>query len=405
MTAIGLIDSCRFSVQALHRQGFRSLMVILTVTIGVASVLALTALGEGARRYVINEFAFLGSDTLVVLPGKKETTGGLPPIMGTSARDLTLRDAEILQTRVTAISATAPIVIGSAEVSFQQRSREVLVLGSSSSFINIRQLSLAKGRNLRTGDIHTPGNECLIGETLKEALFGAQDPLGQWLRIGDFRLQVVGVIAGRGDAFGIDLSDAALIPVAISQQLYNVEGLFRLLLQLHPDSPTQRSKERIIEVIKELHHGHDDVTLVSPDAMLSTFDDILMVLTLAVAAIGAISLLVAGILIMNITLINISQRTREIGLLKALGANASVIQQFFIVESLLLSGLGTALGLLLGQLAVYGGLSVFPDVPFAIPAWAWLAAPSVTLLIGLLFAWLPSRRASQLPAVEAMQSP
>jgi len=400
-----LRDTLLFSFEALRRQRFRSAMVIIAVAVGVASVLILTTLGEGARSYVLGEFEALGKNVLIVLPGKKETTGGLPPLMGTAARDLTLADAEGLKKRISAITAIAPIILGSTDVAHQQLSREVVVLGSSADFLSVRNMSLSQGRNLRAGNTQTTVYECLLGETLKKALFGNQSAVGQWVRVGEYRLRVVGILKGRGDSFGIDLSDAAIVPVALAQQLYNVEGLFRLLLQLKPNSPVDQVRQRIIAVMKKQHQGEEDVTVISPDAILNTFNDVLLALTLGVGAIGAVSLVVAGILIMNITLINVSQRTREIGLLKALGANAQSVQILFLTETTLLTVIGIALGLALGQIAVIAGNTWFPEVPFSTPLWALISGPLSAIVIGLLFAWYPCRRASALPPVEAMQCP
>lgn len=396
-------DQLRFCWVALARQRFRSGMILLAMAIGVAAVLLLTALGEGARGYVLQEFAFLGKDVLVMFPGRKETTGGLPPVMGTAARDITLEDAHLLTRRVAAVEYVAPLVVGSANVSAGALSREVLVLGTTEAFVRVRQLSLAQGNNLPVADIREGGRSCLIGETLKHALFGSASPIGQWVRIGDYRFQVVGLIEGRGDAMGMNLSDAAVIPVASAQRLFNSPGLFRLLIKLRPGYDLAASRERVMATMAELHQGEEDVTLVSPDAMLATFDDILVTMTLGVAAIGGISLLVAGVLIMNVMMISVSQRTQEIGLLKALGADAHGVLGLFLLEALLVTLVGALLGLVLGYVGAGLAAQWFPQIPFAVPAWASGAALSVALLTGAVFSLLPARRASRLQPVLALQ--
>ncbi|HUH38276.1 MAG TPA: ABC transporter permease [Spongiibacteraceae bacterium] len=396
-------DQLRFCLTALLRQRFRSAMILLAMAIGVAAVLLLTALGAGARGYVVQEFASLGKDVLVMFPGRKETTGGMPPVMGTAARDITLEDAHLLTRRVAAVEFVAPLVIGSAEVSAGALSREVVILGTNDRFVSMRQLSFAQGGNLPGGDIREGGRACLIGETLRDALFGNGPALGQWLRIGGYRFQVVGILEGRGDAMGMNLSDAAIVPVASAQRLFNSYGLFRLLVKLRPGYDLDASRQRILATMTELHQGVEDVTLVSPDAMLETFDRVLLIMTLGVAAIGGISLLVAGVLIMNVMMISVSQRTREVGLLKALGADSGAVLGLFLLEAMLVTLAGALMGLALGYAGTAAALHWMPTIPFAVPVWASGAALTVALLTGGLFSLLPARRASRLQPVLALQ--
>jgi putative ABC transport system permease protein len=397
-------DVILFSWQAIVRNHFRSLMILLAMSLGVGSVVVLTALGEGARGYVMEQFSFLGKDILIVFPGKKETTGGLPPVMGTAARDITLSDVKILARRMNAvIEEVSPLVIGTAEVSYQQLARETLILGSNASFVDMRQLTLSKGRNISSDDFTRDNNECIIGSKTYKELFKTRQAVGELIRVGDYRCRVVGILAGRGDAMGMDLSDGILMPVVAAQQLFNIEGLFRLLVRIKPGVNMEKAKQQLITVFKDLHQGEEDVTVISPDAMLASFNEILIILTLGVGAIGAISLLVAGVLIMNITLIGISQRTKEIGLLKALGASSHDVLKIFVTESILITLLGSTAGLLTGLGLVSLLAAVFPDIPFAAPLWALLTATLVSIICGIGFAWLPAQKASGLLPVDAMQ--
>jgi putative ABC transport system permease protein len=398
-------DLLQFSGQTLLRQRFRALMILLAMGMGVAAVVVLTALGEGARGYVVREFAAIGKDVLVVFPGRNETTGGLPPVSGASSRDITLDEAYLLQRRLSAVQAVAPLVIGSARVAFEARGREVIVLGTTAWFLQVRHLHMAAGSNLSEGDFRRGGGEAIIGEKLKKALFDARPAVGEFIRIGDSRFRVVGILGGRGDAMGMDLSDAAIIPVASAQRLFYAPGLFRVVLQVREGRGLAQVRADVEAAMQDFHQGELDVTLVSPDAMLQTFDAILVTMTLGVAAIGAISLLVAGVLIMNVMLITVSQRTREIGLLKALGASSADVLRLFLAEALLVTGAGAVLGVVIGTLVVWLGRQLFPGVPFQAPAWVVLAAALVALLTGLAFSWLPARRASRLQPVTALQQP
>ena len=398
-----LTDQLYFSWQVIIRHRFRSIMVLLAMALGVASVVVLTAVGEGGRQFVLGEFAFLGKDILVVFPGKKETTGGMPPTMGNAPRDITLEDVHILGRRISAIDDMAPLIIGSAEVSYQSRAREIVVLGSSEGFLKLRQLQLLRGRNIDTDDVRRAGSECIVGEKLKNELLGSLPAIGARLRVSDYRCRIVGVLGGRGDAFGMDLSDALIVSVAAAERIFNSPGIFRLLIGVKPGYDLDTTKERITEVMKDLHQGKEDVTVISPDALLATFDDVLVVLTLGIAAIGAISLLVAGVLIMNVTLINVSQRTEEIGLLKALGASSLIVQRLFLLEAMMTSAVGAGLGWLFGAMLVVIARVLMPAVPFATPLWAAVTAVVVALLTGLLFSWMPSKRASEMLPVNALQ--
>ena len=397
-----MVDSFIFCWQSISRFRFRSGMILLAVGFGVASVVTLTALGEGARRYVLEEFSFLGKDVLVMFPGRNETSGGLPPVTGSAARDITLHDVHLLQTRISGLKRVAPLVVGSAEVSFQQRAREVIILGTSDSFVPIRQMTLARGRNLQLDDIERASDECLIGQTLEDELLRGEPPIGALLRVADYRCRVVGVLSGRGDAFGMDLSDSLMVSVAAAQRLFNTEGLFRVLMQVRPGYPLEQTRQQVGELIKVLHQGENDVTIISPDALLTTFDDIFSALTLGVAAIGGISLLVSGVLIMNITVISVGQRTEEVGLLKALGADSGVVQRLFVMEAVMLSAIGALLGVVVGLALVMIGRQ-WLHVDFVVPSWALVGAPLVALLCGLVFAWLPARQASGMLPLAALQ--
>jgi putative ABC transport system permease protein len=394
-------DIVKFSIKALTGYPTRTLLMILAMAIGVASVIMLTALGEGARRFVTDELSSLGTHVLIVLPGRSETTGGPPPLLGQTPRDLTLQDALSL-TRHPAIRRVAPIAVGSASVSWKDRDREVTILGSTAELLAIRHLSMAQGKFIFVEEPDRAQAVCVIGYTLKKELFGHRSPLGEWVRIGDRRFRIIGVLAQKGQSLGLDMGDVVVVPVASAQLLFNTSSLFRILVQANGRDAIPRAKQTILTVIRERHEGEDDVTVITQDALLSTFDRILVAMTLGVAGIAAISLSVAGILIMNVMLIAVSQRTTEVGLLKAVGAPGNQILRLFLTESAMLSLTGAAFGLILAFLGTWGLVRAFPRFPIAIPPWALAAAVLVALLTGLIFGALPARRAAKLDAVDAL---
>lgn len=394
-------DAIRFAAVALLRQRMRALVLILAVSLSVTSVLLLTALGEGARRYVADQFSTLGKDLLVMFPGRKETTGGLPPVTGNSLREITLDDMHYLgqhQPRLRLV----PLVMGFAEAKQGARVRQTMLLGSSNGLRHTHGLVLLAGRWL-PGEATEDRPVVLLGAVAARELFGRTDPLGQWLRFDNRRFRVVGIFTSQSSNLGMDMAEAVLIPVGSAMRLFNTEGLFRLLIQPLDGQAVPPLVTRL-EQLMQGRHGVLDVTVVRRDAMLATFSTILATLTLAVAGIGAISLLVSGIMMMNLALISTRQRTGEIGLLKALGADSRQIRRLFLWEALLLSGGGALIGTLLGYALVALAGLVWPTFPAAVPWQATLCTLPAALLTGLFFSWLPASRAARQDPVSSLRS-
>ena len=394
-------DILRFGWRALAGYPARTWLTLLAMAIGVAAVVLLTSLGEGARRYVVQQFSQLGSHLLIVLPGRSETTGGAPPLMGATPRDLTLDDALALL-RSRHVEKVAPISVGSAPVAHGSLDREATVLGSTAALLPVRKLTLAQGRFLPEGKPDRARPVVVLGSTLKQELFGNRRALGQWVRIGDRRFRVIGILGRRGQSLGLDLAEVAIIPVASAQALFNTPALFRILAQAPNLAALPHAEEAVRKIIRERHEGEDDVTVIGQDALLATFDTILRALTYAVAGIAAVSLLVAGVLIMNVMLISVSQRTREIGLLKALGADQRQILRLFLTEAALLAVIGAVAGLAISVLGLLLMERLFPAFPLAPPAWAPIAAVVVSVTTGIVFGLLPARRAARLDPVQAL---
>ncbi len=371
------------------------------MSIGICSVTVLTALGESARRYVVNEFESLGTHLLIMLPGRNETTGGQPPIFGETPRDLTLEDAEAIA-ESPYIALTAPISVGSAPISALGLEREATVMGSTAALRSVRHLSLAQGRFLPTTAIDKAMPVCVIGQTIKDELFANRKILGQWLRINDRRFQIIGVLASEGQSIGVDFDDIVIIPVASAQMLFNNQSLFRILAEAKSKQAMYKAADHIRQIIKSRHEGEDDITVITQDSVVNTFDNILTVLTLTVASIAGISLVVAGVLVMNVMLVSVSQRTAEIGLLKALGATRSQLNWLFLTEATILSLAGALIGVLLGKLALFLLQTVYPDFPVILPIWALFSALAVATVTGVVFGVLPAKKASRLNPITAL---
>ena len=394
-------DVIQFAFHAMQGYRTRTYLMLLAMAIGVASVILLTSLGEGARLYVTQQFSSLGTNLLIVLPGRSETTGGMPPMMGETPRDLTLQDVQALQ-RSRHVKQLAPIVVGAAPVSYQQLEREVMIMGSTSSLFYVRGLKLSRGQFLPELEITRASPVCVLGHTLYKELFGNVSPIGKWVRVSEYRCRVIGVMEEEGMSLGMDMGEVLIMPAASAQTLFNVNSVFRVLVEAQSQQVMDKLKQDVIEIISARHDGEDDITVLSQDALLSTFDRILTALTYSLGGIAAISLLVAGIMIMNVMLVAAAQRTAEIGLLKALGAPRKQIIILFLTESACLSLVGAMLGLIIGLAGNWVLQLYFPDFPFQAPDWALWAAVGVALCTGIIFGLLPARHAANLDPVLAL---
>lgn len=396
------LDLVRFTLGALRGFRTRSLLMMLAMAIGVAAVVLLTALGEGARQYVIQEFASLGTHLVIVIPGRSETGGaGVAMSMSETPRDLTLDDAQALR-RSALVRRLAPLMVGASMVSARGLEREAPILGATAELLQVRHWRLAQGRFLPPGDPDRASPVAVLGSNVRQELFGAEQAIGQWVRLGERRFRVIGVLGSEGRSIGVDVQDLVVIPVASAQQLFNKASLFRILIEAKHRESIPRVKDMVVETLKERHQGEQDVTVITQDAVLSTFDRIFRALTLTVGGIAAISLAVAGILTMNVMLVAVSQRTGEIGLLKALGASGRHILTLFLVEASVLSLLGATAGLLLGWLGSVLLAGLYPDFPVQPPSWAVALGLGVAVATGILFGVLPARRAARLDPVQAL---
>ena len=393
-------DTLLFSIRALWGHRLRTLLSLGGMSIGVGAVVLLTALGEGARLYVIEQFAGLGGNLIIAMPGRNETTGAFPGLAGVP-NDLTLQDAEAVLRGVPEIALIAPMVVATDSIGYRERRRNVGVLGTSHSMIEVMGLELGRGRFLPPGDLRQGGSEAVLGFKTARELFREEDPLGKTIRIGENRARVIGVMAESGLQVGLDINDIVLIPVATAMRIFNRSSLLRLMAQTHAYEDLSRAKEQMKAILLE-RHGEQDFSILTQDSVISALSTILTVLTAAVAAIAAISLGVAGVGIMNVMLVSVSERTSEVGLLKAIGAARGQILGIFLTEAALLSLAGAAVGLSLGYLGARLVVAAFPLFPAQPPLWATAAAVAVALGFGLVFGILPARRATQLEPVAAL---
>jgi len=276
------------------------------------------------------------------------------------------------------------------------------VAGTSSTYIDIRSFKMAAGQFLPASDWNRGAPVAVIGSKIQEEIFGGRSAVGELIRLGDRRLRIVGVLKSVGQGLGMNTDEVVFVPVAVAQSLFNTNTLFRVLIEARSRDELEAVKRDVMAALKARHGGEEDITVITQDAVLATFDKLLRALTAAVAGIAAISLAVAGILVMNVMLVAVTQRTAEIGLLKALGARGATVRDAFLAEAAMISLAGALTGYGLGLFGAFVLRQMYPVFPAYPPDWAVIAALATALGTGLLFGIMPARRAAQLDPVQAL---
>lgn len=397
-----LIDSSRLALRAVTAQKLRSFLTLLGIAVGIASVILLTSIGEGIHRFVLAEFTQFGTNIVNITPGKVKTSGPAPTGIPSSVRPLTLDDTAQIA-RLPNVTGVSPTVWGNTEVGGNGRLRRSMVNGVGADMLEVYRMKVRSGQFLPPDALENARAFVVLGSKLKTELFGSDNPLGQRVRLGNAQFRVIGVLEPKGQFLGIDLDDAAYIPVARAMELFNREGMMKIDVAYREGVLASAVVGSITRLLVA-RHGREDFTLVTQEDMLRTLSNILNILTMAVGALGGISLLVGAVGIATIMTISVTERTSEIGLLVALGATQRAILGLFLGEAVALSALGGAAGLVLGLgLAQIIHLAV-PALPVHTPLSFVLLAMTMSVVIGLLAGVLPARGAARLDPVEALRA-
>ncbi len=397
-----LLDAIQHALRAVSAQRLRSFLTLLGIAVGIAAVILLTSIGEGIHRFVLAEFTQFGTNIASISPGKVKTSGPAPTGIPSSVRPLSLDDARALA-HLPYVTGMTAMVWGNSEVGANGRLRRTTVNGVGADMLRVYSIKVRTGKFLPDEELENARAFVVLGAKLKTELFGAANPLGARVRVGNLQFRVIGVLEAKGQFLGVDLDDAAYIPTARALELFNRDGVMKIDVAYAEGIPAAR----IAAVIKSqlmARHGREDFTITTQEDMLRTLSNILDILTMAVGALGSISLLVGGVGIVTIMTIAVSERTSEIGLMVALGAPRRTILGLFLGEAVALSALGGVIGLVLGMgVAQLLHLAV-PALPVHTPLTFVLLAEGIAIVIGLLAGVLPARRAARLDPVAALRS-
>lgn len=396
------LELLRLAVGALTSHRLRTVLSMLGVAIGIASVILLTSIGEGTRRYIVSQFSQFGTNIISINPGKSETMG-IPGILGGTTRKLTLDDAMALE-RIPGVEEMVPMVFGSGRVEGGGRGRSVFIYGVTPNIPRAWRFNVRQGSFWPEADPHRGFQVAVIGPKLKQELFGDRNALGQFVRISGTRFRVVGIMAPKGQMLGFDIDDAAYIPVASAMKMFNVPELQEIHVIYSHAGLAARVERDVKEMLTRRHGDNEDFTVTAQAAMLEVFDNVMNMITTAVGAIAGISLLVGAIGILTMMWIAVGERTSEIGLVRALGATRRQVNLIFLSEAAALSVLGGIVGVLTGLgLAALLRLAV-PGLPVHTPPIFVVMAVGISLLTGLVSGVLPARRAAALDPIEALRT-
>lgn len=394
-------DLFRLTTSTFAAYRMRSFLTGLGIAIGVAAVILLTSIGEGLHQFVLSEFSQFGTNIITIQPGKTQTHGANVGVIG-SVRPLSIEDAEALR-RVPFVEYVNPSVQGNAEVRANGKSRRTTVFGAGADFPKVLHINVQSGTFLPPDEPTRARALAVIGTKVKQELFGASNPLGSYLRVGGERYRVVGVMEPKGQILGFDMDDTVYIPAGRALEMFNRPGLIEVHVTYQPTADPVKVEEGIRRILVA-RHGSEDFTVIPQEKALEVMSSVLDVITFAVGALGGISLLVGGVGILTIMTMAVTERTSEIGLLRALGARQEQVLALFLGEAALLAAAGGVAGLAIGIGIAQAAHFVFPAMPVHTPVFFAVVAECTAIAIGLVAGVMPARRAARLDPVEALRA-
>ncbi len=400
---MNLLEYILTAVDTIRASKVRAFLTTLGVVIGVFAIILLVALGEGARNYLAETFASLGSNVIQIMPGRRETKGmAAAPMMGTEHK-LTREDEEALQKRAYSLDGVTGIVNGGGTVRYGSRRRDTYVFGVGPRFMEIRNLRVDMGRFFTEDDSTSHRRYVVLGRVLQAELFGDENPLGKMVKVADAEFRVIGLMEHKGTSLGFDLDDLVMIPETTALDLFALDGFTNLMTRARDKANVQAAIDEITEVLGRRHNDKVDFTVVSQDDLIGTFNAIMATMSMVLLAIASIALIVGGIGIANIMLVSVRERTREIGVRRAVGATRGNILMQFLVESVVIALLGGLIGLGLGALVIFAARAAAPALPIRLSGWIVAIAIGFSGAVGVISGVIPARRAANLDPVESLR--
>ena len=395
---MNILESFRIATRAVFANKVRSLLTMLGVIIGVSAVILLVAIGTGVQKDITGTIEGLGSNLLFVFPGQINTSGGGfggPPQQG---HPFSNADAKLLQTRLSGADAVVPVASGSGTVKLGNKSGRSMLMGATEQGAQVFSATLGGGRHYNRSEVDASARVVAIGYTIKESLFPSSDPLGQVITINGQRFTVIGWYEKQGGSLSGDQDNQAYLPITTLQNLTGVSDVRIIMIKVTDATQIDLVRAQVKRVLAPKYQ--DNVTVMSQDQTLGILSTVLGTLTYMLAGIAGISLLVGGIGIMNIMLVSVSERTREIGIRKAVGARTYDILSQFVIEAMMLSVTGGILGIALGAV---GALALSSLVPTEITPWAVGLAFFFSAGVGVFFGVYPAWKASKLDPIVALR--
>lgn len=392
----------KIAYKALKTNVSRSLLTMLGVIIGVTSVILLVAVGNGLKEFITDELQGLGSNLVLVVPGEVDISAGPSggsPLAAISSSELRLEDSERIRQNAQNIESVTGLVLASATISYGDEDKVVQISGTEENYPDIRESPLALGEYFTQSDVQAYRKVVVLGSDVSSDLFGEENPIGERVLIGDLKYTVVGVLKEKGAFGSTNVDEQIMIPITSAQRQFDTNKINFIYIQSisaeYVDSTIREVEDILLETLEE-----DEFTIIDQKDILSTVSSILNTLTIALGGIAAISLLVGGIGIMNIMLVSVTERTKEIGLRKSLGATPKVILAQFLTEAMLLSIIGGMIGIGLSFLLSFI-ISRFINV--SVTTWSVALAFIVSAGVGIVFGVIPARRAANLSPIEALR--
>jgi len=406
---ISILSTLRIALRALWVNKMRSALTMLGIIIGVSAVIIMLAVGTGISRKISGQISSIGSNLIIILPGSS-TQGGIR-MGGGSQSTLTKDDADAISRECSAVSTVAPIHSGTAQVVFGNQNWSTGIQGTTAGILEVKDCGLTAGRNMTDQDVRNANKVCLLGQTVVDNLFGSTDPVGQIIRIKKIPFTVIGVLESKGQSLGgQDQDDTVLIPLTTAQKKIfgtTIPGMVRtIMVKARSTEDLDVAERQVTDLLRQRHHigakKEDDFTVRNLTQILQMAEQTTNTLTLLLGAIASVSLLVGGIGIMNIMLVSVTERTREIGIRMAVGAKTWDIRIQFIIEALTLSMIGGITGIIIGSGASVFLSSMF-DYPSAISLLSIVLSFGFSGFVGIFFGFYPAYKASLLNPIDALR--